>query len=272
MLRAPQIESSIPMPTNARSQIEKRMAAGRISWIGPLLLVAARSVLWLTFQCLLALILLALHRPAPFRTAGNWWIIYGTLVDICCLLGMWHFTRREGIRLRDLIGPIHMRGGRDLFFGLGLLAFIFPFFWVGGRLAQVLLYGSVAKAPIAYLLQAHTLPLWATLYSLTAWWIIQSATEEMTYQGYVLPRLQALTGRTWIAVSIVGFWWTAHHCMVPFVPDWRYLLYRFLAFLPGVMVIMLIYLRVCRLAPFIIAHWPMDLMVAIMTGTHLLGW
>ncbi|MGA2169854.1 MAG: CPBP family intramembrane glutamic endopeptidase, partial [Terracidiphilus sp.] len=251
---------------NARSEIQDRLAAGRIPWIGPLLLVSARSVLWLTLQSLLALVLLALHHPAPFRTAGKWWNIYGSLSDLCCLLGLRYFTRKEGIRLRDLIGPIRMRRGRDLWLGLGILVLAYPIMMGGSYLAGMLVYGSTAKVPMEFILQAHSLPIWATVYTLTVWWIIQSATEEMTYQGYVLPRLETLTGRTWIAVSITGFWFAAQHCMVPFVPDWHYLAYRFLMFFPLVLFIMLVYLRIRRLAPLIVAHWPMDLGVAIMTG------
>jgi hypothetical protein len=39
--------------------------------------------------------------------------------------------------------------------------------------------------------------------------------------------------------------------------------------LPGLIVTMLIYLRVRRLAPMIIAQWPMDILVAFMTTTSL---
>lgn len=251
---------------NARSQIKARRAAGRIPWIGPLLLAPARTLLWLTFQCLLALVFAALNRPTPFREAGNWWIIYGTLVDICCLLGMRYFTHKEGIRLRDLFGPIRMREGRDLWIGLCLLALSYPLFYAGGHLAGWLVYGSMSKTPMAFLMQKHALPMWATVYSIAFWWVIQSATEEMTYNGYVLPRLQVLTGRTWIAVAITGFWFSAQHCMFPFIPDGRYIAFHFLLFLPFLLVWMLIYLRIRRLSPMILAHWPMDLGVAIMTG------
>jgi uncharacterized protein len=251
---------------NLPAAIKERVKAGRIPWVGPLLLVSARSVLWLTLQALLALVLFALHRPAPLRTAGQWWPLYANLGDLGCLIGMKYFTRREGIRLRDLIGPIRLRWGRDLFLGLGILAVSYPLCLIGGRIAGLLVYGSTANVPMEYLLQKHALPIWATVYSLTVWWIVQSATEEMTYQGYVLPRLQALAGRAWIAVAVVGFWWAAQHCMVPFVADWHYLAYRFLMFLPLVLVWMPVYLRIRRLAPFIVAHWPMDLAIAIMTG------
>ena len=57
-----EIASSVPIEVNARSQIRERMAAGRIPWAGPLLLVSARSVLLLASQGLMALILFALHR------------------------------------------------------------------------------------------------------------------------------------------------------------------------------------------------------------------
>ena len=52
------------------------------------------------------------------------------------------------------------------------------------------------------------------------------------------------------------------------IDSWRFLLFRFLTFLPGVLVMMLIYLRTRRLAPLNVAHWPMDFTAAIMTGIY----
>lgn len=254
---------------NSRSQVEERMAAGRLSWTGPLLLVSARSALWLALQSLLALVFLAQHRPHPMQAAGQWWPVYANFGDLGCLLGMKYFTRKEGIRLRDLIGPIRLRWGRDLWIGLGILVLAYPCAMAGSFLAQILVYGSPAKTPMAFILQPHSLPIWATVYSLTMWWVIQSATEEMTYLGYVLPRLEAISGRTWIALSVVAFWWAAQHCMLPFIPDWRFMAYRSLMMLPLFLVFPPVYLRIRRLSTLILAHWPMDIMVAVMTGTSL---
>jgi hypothetical protein len=256
------------MLVNGPSQIRERVAAGRIPWMGPLLMVSARSVLLLVSQGLMALILMAMHRARPCREAGDWWDVYGTLVDIGCLIGLRYYTRREGVRLRDLVGPVRLRHGHDFFLGLGYFLAIFPFFLGGSYAARLLLYGSTAQTLNQYLLHTHALPLWATVYSVTVWWMIWSPTEETTYQAYVLPRLEALTGRTWMAYAMVGFFWAAQHCAVPFVADWRYLLFRFLAFLPGVLAMMAIYLRTRRLAPLIVAHWPMDITAAIMTAIY----
>jgi hypothetical protein len=44
------------------------------------------------------------------------------------------------------------------------------------------------------------------------------------------------------------------------------LLFRFLAFIPGILTLMLIYLRTRRLAPLIVAHWCMDIVGAVMAA------
>ena len=137
--------------------------------------------------------------------------------------------------------------------------------------ARRLLYNSSPQNSSAYLIHGHTLPIWAMVYGLSFWWVIWSPTEEITYQGYALPRLEALTGHTWVAFLIVGFFWTAQQCALPFIPDWRYLLFRFLTFLPGVLILILFYLRTRRVTPLIVAHWPMDIAAALMTAIYLLA-
>ena len=126
---------------NSLSSVKERVASGLISWKGPLFLVALRPLLFFTAQALLALGYFCFHRSGPWHEAGRWWNVYGTLVDIGCLIGMRSFTRKEGICLRDLLGPVRLRGGHDVFLGLGLFVLIFPFFLGGIVLAQKLLYG-----------------------------------------------------------------------------------------------------------------------------------
>jgi membrane protease YdiL (CAAX protease family) len=157
--------------------------------------------------------------------------------------------------------------GRDIFAGIGLFLLIFPAFMGGSFVSSLLIYGSWDPERNLYLLNVRTLPLWGVVYSFAAWWLISAATEETTYQGYVLPRIEALSGHSWVAVVVVVFWWTMQHCALPLVPDFKYLAFRFVAFLPGVTLLTLIYLRIRRLPPMILAHWPMDLGAVIMTLT-----
>jgi hypothetical protein len=97
------------------------------------------------------------------------------------------------------------------------------------------------------------------------WWPIWPATEELTYQGYIASRLAAFSRHRWLPYCLVGIVWALQHSFIPFIPDWRLVLCRCLAFLPGVLVYVEIYLRTRRLAPLSIAHWMMDLTAVFMT-------
>jgi membrane protease YdiL (CAAX protease family) len=259
-------EAALVFDRNSVAAIRARAAEGKVPWAGPLLLLAGRGAMWMASLGIVALIFRARGIAHPWRQATYWWSVCFTLSDMFCLAAMRYFTRREGMRLRDLIGPIRMRHGRDIFLGLGYYVLIFPFFLAAGYLTQILFYGPRGVAPNAYILHAHALPLWAVIYSLSIYWIIQSATEELTYQGFALPRLEALTGRPFVAFAMVAFFFTAQHCALGFVPDWRANLCRFLAYLPGCAVVMLIYMRTRRLAPLIVAHWLIDIGAIVWTA------
>jgi hypothetical protein len=227
-------------------------------------MVVVRSVLALAAQGLVTLILAWMRNPDPGRAGTAWWQVTGTLVDLGCLALLFGLTRREGIRLVDLIGLDKRHWRRDVLLGLALLMLIFPVVMIGGSLvAGLAVFGTIQPTlPAEVMMKA--LPIWAVLYARAIWWVIWSATEEITYNGYALPRLQALTGRTWLAVGIVSIGWALQHAFLPLVADWRVFLYLFLQMLPLVAVMQLLYLRLRRLPPLIVMHWGMDLFSAVM--------
>jgi uncharacterized protein len=251
--------AGVSAQVNARESIERRASAGRILWSGPLVVMAARSGLIVLAQVLVTLIFYLKGSPNPLKDGTVWWTITGTLVDAGCLGLMIWYTRREGIRLVDLIGIQKGKLGRDILIGLGMLVVIFPIVMIGGgMLSGLIVYGSLQPAQTAALM-TRPLPLWAALYSRTIWWLIWSVTEEMTYNGYALPRLQVLLhGRTWLAVVMVGFFWAFQHAFLPLLLDPKLFLYLGIQMLPLVVVSQIIYLRFRRLPPMIILHWGMD--------------
>ena len=99
--------------------------------------------------------------------------------------------------------------------------------------------------------------LWAVLYSRLIWWVIWSATEELTFNGYALPRLQLITGKTWVAVLGVGFGWALQHSFLPFI-NVKHAIWLLITFFPLTIAIQLVYLKYRRLFPLIIGHWAMD--------------
>jgi hypothetical protein len=142
---------------------------------------------------------------------------------------------------------------------------MFPVVMIGGSLLSgLLVYGTIQPSLPGDILLSKPLPLWAALYARLVWWVIWSFTEELTYNGYALPRLQALTGRTWLAVLIVSLGWALQHAFLPFIPDWKVFLFLFIQMLPLVTVMQLLYLRFRRLPALVVIHWGMDLFSALM--------
>ena len=104
----------------------------------------------------------------------------------------------------------------------------------------------------------HILPLAPLLYARFIWWVIWSATEEMTYNGYALPRLIAITRSRALSVAVVAFFFALQHSFL-MLAGWRFGIYMFLTFVPLSVAMLLAYLRIRRLPPLIVAHYLMDL-------------
>src|SRR5262245_13919993 len=106
---------------NGREALRGRAEAGGLTWRAPLLMLFARSACAVVAQALVAAIFALRSSPQPWRDAAPWLPVYGTLIDAGCLALLWRFTRREGIRLSDLLGVERGRLGRDVLLGLALI-------------------------------------------------------------------------------------------------------------------------------------------------------
>jgi len=126
-------------------------------------------------------------------------------------------------------------------------------------ISGLLIYGAT-PAPLAFV----PLPLWGALYALLVWPILWAIAEEMTYQGYALPRLEVLSGRAWLAIIIMSFGYGLQHTALPLMLDWRWAAYRFGTSLLVGIVMAIFYLRVRRLLPLIIAHWAANFVSVLM--------
>ena len=243
---------------NSREEIRKRIDSRQINRTFTILAVLIRPVLFIGVQGLMVLLLIALKYKTPVLTATSWWTVYGTVVDFGCLLVIFLLLRKEKVRISDLLSFDKSKIGWDLLIGLGIIVIVFPLAIITGSLiASYTVYGTLQPVLPPGNPMTRTLPLWAALYSKMFWWIISASTEELIYQGYALPRLQVLFGRTWPAVLWVGFGWALQHSFLPFI-NLKYAIFAFLLFFPLTIALQLIYLRVKRLFPLIIGHWGMD--------------
>lgn len=80
----------------------------------------------------------------------------------------------------------------------------------------------------------------------------------MTYNGYLLPRVQVLCRNTGVAIAIVAFTWSLQHVVMPLTFDAKFMAFRLLSSIPHSLFVTLLYLQLRRLIPFVVAHAIMD--------------
>jgi membrane protease YdiL (CAAX protease family) len=234
----------------AMTHIREQIQSGNISWTWPIILVFTRLFLAILAQGLTAGIFALQNHSDPWAAAAPWWIVYGTIIDLGCLGFLVCLTRKEGIRLFDLINFKRQKLGRDLLLAFGLIFLFVILIVIGGGVTGKLIYGS---GPVPAIMVP--LPFLGSLYALLVWPIIWGIAEEMTYMGYALPRLEVLSGKGWVAILIVAFGWAIQHSAMPLLWDWQWAGYRFGSSLLVGIVLPIIYLKTRRLLPFIMAHW-----------------
>jgi hypothetical protein len=223
------------------------------TWRGPALMLFARSVFAVGAQAVVAAVFALRSSPTPWLDAAPWLPVYGTLIDVGCLVLLWRLTRREGIGLLDLVGFERGRLARDTLLGLVLVPVSLLFILGGVYAAGWLVYGTLTQPYLN-----SPLPLPAALYGVLVFPFIWGLTEQMTYNGYLLPRFRVLCRSTALAVAVVGFSWSFQHVVMPLTFDDKFMVFRLLSPVPHTLFELLLYLRLRRLVPLVIAHGLLD--------------
>jgi hypothetical protein len=252
------------MDPNSRDALARRRDAGTLTWRGPALMLFARAMLAVAAQGLVVAVFALRSSQTPWHDAEPWLPVYGTLIDAGCLVLLWRLTRREGIRLFDLVGFERKRLARDILLGLALIPACLVFILGGVYAAGWLLYGTLTPPYFT-----GALPLPAALYGLLVWPFIWGLTEQMTYNGYLVPRFEVLSRSTGLAVAVVAFVWSLQHSFMPLTFDSKFMAFRLLSPIPESIFVTVLYLRrLRRVLPLAIAHAVMD-GATVLLGTVL---
>jgi membrane protease YdiL (CAAX protease family) len=213
----------------------------------------SRSACAVGAQAVCAAVFALRGSPTPWHDTEPWLPVYGTLIDGGCLALLWRLTRREGIGLFDLVGLERTRLARDTLLGFALVPVCLAFIFGGVYAAGWLVYGTLTQ-PYEF----GRLPLPAALYGVLVWPFIWGLTEQMTYNGYLVPRFQVLCRSTTVAIALVAFAWSLQHAFMPLTFDARFMVFRLLSPVPFSVFATLLYLRLRRLFPLAVAHALMD--------------
>ena len=221
----------------------------------PWLMLFSRSLLFLLFQGLIALILLVTGTQSAWYESARWWTLMVSLANVVSFLLLVRLYKVEGRNFLDTLRFPRGTWKTDLLWLLGFSVIGLPLAAAPREPLAAAIFGDPM---IATKMLFQPLPVWAFMLSFLFPLTI-AFSELPTYFGYCMPRLQARLKNGWIAWIIASLLLAAQHMFLPFILNGGYLLWRFGMFLPFALVTGLVLKFRPGLMPYmVIGHALMD--------------
>ena len=219
-------------------------------WLNPFLLPLFRSFLFIIVGLLFTLI-----SKKSLEQASQWWSVICVICNIVTIAVIIIVFKKENTTFKEIIG--YKKGERNLkeTFRIVLIMFILG---IGGMYGfGFIIYGYV---PIT---MTQPIPIWIAAVNIILLPVSVVFTEFPLYFGYSLNRIEKITGNKILAIGYPMFFYALQHSFIPFMLDFKHILFRFLAFLPLIIILSIIYYKKKKLTPLMIGHAVLDLATAI---------
>ena len=208
--------------------------------------------------------------PVAFPTSPLISALYLAPVNIACLFLLRSVLRRDGRRVRDLVGFSARRLPRDIGWGMLWLVVLYLPFLLAVIGTMLILYGSGAFSSFEAVFAPS--PTSTPVLPLTAGFVLaalvvvtfaplNAPTEELVFRGYAQGGLYASLGSAWPAILIPAFGFGVQHVFFAATPAGM-LVFGVAFFVWGVGS-GLIYLRQKRLMPLIVCHVIVNLLTSL---------
>lgn len=220
----------------------------------PRLMLISRSVLFILFQALIALILYATGTPSAWDESARYWTLMVSLANFVSIYLLIRLYNAEDKRFFDLFKFSRDEWKKDLLWFIGFSLIALP---IVGAPREPLAKAIFGDAMIATNMLFRPIPTWAFVLSFLFPLTIAFA-ELPTYFAYAMPRLsQQING--WLAWLLASFFLAAQHMFLPTILDGGYFLWCFGMFLPFALLTGLVLkLRPTLLPYFVIIHALLD--------------
>jgi hypothetical protein len=194
----------------------------------PWMMLVSRSVLFMIFQFLIALILILTGASSVWREAARYWPFMAILANIVSIYLLVRLYRAEGKRYLDAIKFSQGTWKKDLLWFAGASIVGLPIIASPMNILGQVLFGD-RMIPTYMLFQP--LSTWALVVSLL-FPVTVAFAELPTYFGYSMPRVAAQLKNGWLAWLIASFFLGAQHMFLPLILDGRFMLWRLLMYMP----------------------------------------
>lgn len=235
---------------------EKKYSLGIV-----LSMLFSRTVLFLLLQFLLFTALIIANAPSPWEQSANWWTLNVTVANLLCVFLLDRLLKREGKSFRDFFEFHKGEIVKNFLIMSGCLLLCMPVAYLPNILLGNALFGDYLKAvDMVY----RPLPVWAAWLQCFVFPLTMPLGELTVYFGYVMPRLEVIAKKKWVALVLPVLMLAFQHAALPLLFDARFVLWRLLMFLPFALLIGLLIRWKPKLLPYIfIGHFLIDIMNAV---------
>lgn len=218
----------------------------KLPWLLPM-----RSVLFL-----LIFVIGAAVTGKAVDEITNWWTVVVTAVNVITIALLVIAARRSGMTYKELIN--YKRGVTRVRGVIGMIVIVFLLGMGCMYLTAFLLYGTVMPEPAVKM--AAPIPAVFAVINFLLFPVTVPFAEDGLYLGYGVNRIKNDT----LAIIVPAFFFAVQHCFIPVFFDVRYILYRFLSFLPLTLVLCWHYRKHRNPLPIMIGHGLIDMSMSVM--------
>lgn len=187
--------------------------------------------------------------------ASVWWSPLCILMNLVTIGVLFWVCRMGGISYRSLIAG---KSEKIKLKTAVLITIVMSVLGVGGMiLFSMIFYGGPPE------MLSQPLPVWIAVLNLILLPVTIVFAEMPLYFGYSFNRLKKITGNPAFSIGYVVFFYAIQHSFMPVLWDEKYILFRFLSFLPLMIVLGIIYNKRRKLPEMMIGHGVMDLATGI---------
>lgn len=209
-------------------------------------------VYFLPIRCLIfALIFVigAVITRQKVENISNWWSIAASIVNIVVILILYFFTKKNKSSFWELIH--YQKGKTKAKQKVGISILVLVVGMTGMYMAGYICYGVI---PYAAPMMIAPIPVWLAAINIVILPITTAFAEDGLYLGCGVNQIQNKI----LAVTIPAFFFALQHSFIPTLFDLKYIIYRFLSFLPLTLILCWYYYKKRNPLPVMVGHAIID--------------
>ena len=206
----------------------------------------------LPFRCVMFLAVFitgAILTGKKIDEISNWWSIVASIVNVITILLLILITKKSGSNYRELIN--YQKGKTTIRQIVKMTVVILTVGMLGMYLAGYVCYGVI---PYAAPMMIAPIPLWAAIINIVVLPLSTVFAEDGLYLGCGVNQIK----NKYAAIIIPALFFALQHSCIPTLFDVKYLMYRFLSFLPLTIILCVHYHKKRNPLPIMVGHAIID--------------